>query len=148
MLGISNFMKTLVALASVLVLLTGCVSTDYTVGTPPTSDPSAYQPVEFSKLASGAFTAELNNKLVSLRCRFTQAYSLDGRTLQGQVAAPEGHAAGALGVQFPDALREKAVGLKVGDILTLRGKVRAVVTTSARGASWSGNYLEVYFIDP
>ena len=143
MLGNRKFMKTLVAFASFLFLLTGCVSTDYTVGTPPVSDPSAYQSVEFSKIASGAFTAELNNKLVSLHCRFAQAYSLDGRSLMGQVSSPDGRSAGALGVSFYDVLREKATNLKMGDVVTLRGKVR-----TGSNAYATGSYLEVYFIDP
>lgn len=149
MFGNGNFMKPLVALASLLVLLTGCVGVNYQVGTPPESDPNAYAPVEFPKLASGAFVAELDGKLVSLRCRFNQAFSQDGRSVEGRVSSPEPGAVGMVAVSFHDSLREKAISMKMGEIVTLRGKVRAVQSTHMlSGKAWTGNYLETYFIDP
>lgn len=142
-------MKTFKLLPVVLTLLTGCVGVNYQVGTPPESDPNAYAPVAFSKLASGAFVAELDGKLVSLRCRFNQAFSQDGRNVEGRVSSPDPSVVGIVAVAFHESLREKAIGLKIGDIITLRGKVRAVQSTQVlSGKAWTGNYLEAYFIDP
>ena len=47
-----------------------------------------------------------------------------------------------VGVSFHDVLRDRVVGLKMGDIVILRGKVRTASSVYA-----TGNYLEVYFVD-
>lgn len=141
-------MKTQSALLAAL-LLTGCVGVNYQLGQPPTSDPNAYASVEFAKVASGAFVQELDGRLVSLRCKFTQAFSLDGRNLQMRVSAIDPATPGQIGVAPVDALREKVVTLKTGDTITIRGKIRTSTTTHmVSGKSWSGSYLEAYFIDP
>lgn len=144
----SRPMKTLVALSSALVLLTGCVGVNYQMGQPPVSDPNAYAPVEFAKLVSGAYTQELDQKLVSVRGKFNYAFSKDGRSLEGRIASVDPTVPGQLSVAFGEGLKDRVTALKTGDPVTLRGKVRAVQVTSGFGASWAGTYLEVYFIDP
>lgn len=131
------------------VLLTGCIGLTTPPTPTPVSDPNAYAPVEFAKVSSGAFVQELDGKLVSLKCKFTQAFSLDGRNLQLRVSAIDPGTPGMIGVSVVDSLREKAVGLKTGDVITLRGRVKTSTTTHmVSGASWTGSYIEGYFIDP
>ena len=125
-------------------LLSGCANFEATTAptSQPVSDPSAYKPVEFAKIASGGFAAELDGKLVSLRCKFLQAYSLDGRGLMAQVSAVEPGVPGGLGISFHDYLKEKAVTLKMGDTIVVRGKVKTATNVYA-----TGNFIEVYFLD-
>jgi hypothetical protein len=142
-------MKTNASVLLASLLLTGCVELTTTPAPTPVSDPNAYAPVEFAKVASGAFVQELDGKLVSLKCRFTQSFSLDGRNVQMRVSAIDPGTPGMIGVSVVDSLREKAVVLKTGDVITLRGKVRTSTTTHmVSGASWTGSYIEGYFIDP
>lgn len=125
-------------------LLTGCVGVNYQLGQPPVSDPNAYAPVEFAKLVSGAYTQELDQKLVSVRGKFNYAFSKDGRSLEGRIASLDPAVPGQVAVVFGEGLKDRVTALKTGDPVTLRGKVRAVVNP-IYGA---GTYLEAYFIDP
>jgi hypothetical protein len=131
-----------------LVLLTGCVGVNYQVGQSPVSDPNAYQPVELAQLRSGAYTRELDQRLVSVRGKFNYAFGRDGRSLEGRLASLDHAVPSQLAVAFGEGLKDRVTALKTGDPVTLRGKVRAVQVTSGLGASWAGTYLEAYFIDP